>query len=183
MFRGDVRLGPVGHLQQLLIGEIVMPAYIKIPDIEGEVEEQNHEGWIEVDMSSLSIFRSITEGAKGAQRRSGETSLGDLVVVKQWDKSSPKLAEAVCNGVHKDEIILHLCSTINDQNVVNMEIKFSDAIFTSYSFSGNAAQQPVPTEEITLNYTEIEWTYKKFDRMGGEDGNFPAKYSTEAAAT
>jgi type VI secretion system secreted protein Hcp len=160
-----------------------MPAYIKIPDIKGEVEEQNHKDWIEVDSVSLPIFRSITEGAKGAQRRSGETSLGDMVIVKEWDSSSPKLAEAVCNGVHKDEVVVHLTSTINDKNVVNMEIKYSDVIFTGYSFHGTSTQQPVPTEQITMNYTEIEWTYKKFDRMGKEAGNFPAHYSTEAAAS
>ncbi len=160
-----------------------MPAYIKLPDIDGEVEEQNHAAWIEVDSVSLPIFRSITEGAKGAQRRSGETSLGDFVVIKQWDSSSPKLAEAVCNGVHMDEVLVHLCSTINNVNVVNMEIKLSDVILSGYSFMGTATQQPVPTEQITMNYTEIEWTYKKFDRMGAEAGNFPAKYSTEAAAS
>jgi type VI secretion system secreted protein Hcp len=160
-----------------------MPAYVKIPDIDGEVEEQNHDKWIEVDSVSLPIFRSITEGAKGAQRRSGETSLGDFVIVKQWDSSSPKLAQAVCAGTHLDEVLVHLTSTINDVDVVNMEIKMSNCILTGYSFMGTATQQPVPTEQITLNYTEIWWTYKKFDSMGAEDGNFPAHYSTEKAAS
>jgi type VI secretion system secreted protein Hcp len=160
-----------------------MPAYIKLPDIDGEVEEQGHEKWIEVDSVSLPIFRSITQGAKGAQRRSGETSLGDFVVVKEWDSSSTKLAQAVANGVHMDEVVVHLTSTINDKNVTNMEIKLSDVIMTGYSFMGTATQQPVPTEQITMNYTEIEWNYTKFDRMGAEAGNFPARYSTEAAAS
>ena len=158
-----------------------MPAYIKLPDIDGEVEDTDHVSWIEVDSVSMPIFRSITEGAKGAQRRSGETSLGDFVIVKQWDSSSPKLAENVCNGTHKNEIIVHLCSTINDKQVVNMQIKPKDCILTGYSFMGTATQQPVPTEQITLNYTEIEWEYTKFDRMGAEAGKFPAKYSTEAS--
>ena len=42
-------------------GVLTMPAYIKIPDIDGEVEEQNHEKWIEVDSVSMPIFRSITQ--------------------------------------------------------------------------------------------------------------------------
>jgi type VI secretion system secreted protein Hcp len=159
-----------------------MPAYLKLPDIDGEVEEQHHGGWIEIDSVSMPIFRSITEGAKGAQRRSGETSLGDFVVVKQWDSSSPKLAQSVAEGTHMDEVLVHLTSTINGQNVVNLEVKLKDVIMTGYSFHGNAEQKPVPTEEITMNYTEIDWTYKKFDRMGEEAGNFPAHYSTEAAA-
>jgi type VI secretion system secreted protein Hcp len=162
-------------------GVFAMPAYIKLPDIDGEVEEQEHDKWIEVDSVSMPIFRSITEGAKGAQRRSGETSLGDFVVVKQWDSASAKMAEYVCNGKHVNEVVVHLCSTINDKNVVNMEIKLKDVIFTGYSFMGTATQQPVPTEQITMNYTEIEWKYSKFDRMGADAGQFPAKYSTEAA--
>jgi type VI secretion system secreted protein Hcp len=160
-----------------------MPAYLKLPDIDGEVEEQNHEKWIEVDSVSMPIFRSITGGAKGAQRRSGETSLGDFVVVKQWDSSSPKLAESCANGVHMNEVVVHLCSTINEKNITNMEIKLKDVIISSYSFAGTATQQPVPTEQISMNYTEIEWNYTKFDRMGEEAGNFPARYSTEAAAS
>jgi type VI secretion system secreted protein Hcp len=159
-----------------------MPAYIKIPDIDGEVEEQHHSAWIEVDSVSMPIFRSITQGAKGAQRRSGETSLGDFVVVKQWDSSSPKLAQNVAEGTHKDEVVVHLTSTINGQNVINLEVKLKDVILSGYSFHGNAEQKPVPTEQITMNYTEIDWVYKKFDRMGEESGNFPAHYSTEAAS-
>jgi type VI secretion system secreted protein Hcp len=160
-----------------------MPAYIKLPDIDGEVEEQNHVAWIEVDSVSLPIFKSITEGAKGAQRRAGETSLGDLVVVKQWDSSSPKIAQAVAEGTHMDEILVHMCATLNNINVVNLEIKISNAIPTSYSFMGTATQKPVPTEQASFNYTEIWWTYKKFDSMGAEAGNFPAHYSTEKAAS
>ena len=34
-----------------------------------------------------------------------------------------------------------------------------------------------------LNYTDCEWTYKKFDEKGNEAGNFPATYSTEKAAS
>jgi type VI secretion system secreted protein Hcp len=158
-----------------------MPAYIKLPDIEGEVEEQEHEKWIEVDSVSMPIFRSITEGAKGAQRRSGETSLGDVNVVKQWDKSTPKLAQACATGTHLDEVLIHLCSTINDQNVVNLELKLTDVIISSYSFMASGDQRPVPSEQISLNYTEVEWTYKEFDRMGKEEGVVPAKYSTETA--
>lgn len=34
---------------------------------------------------------------------------------------------------------------------------------------------------MMLNYTDIEWSYKKFDEMGNEAGNFPATYSAEKA--
>jgi type VI secretion system secreted protein Hcp len=154
-----------------------------MPDIKGESEEQNHGEWVYVESVSLPIHRSIQEAATGVQRSNGETTLGDIVVVKTWDSSTPSLAAACANGKYMDEVLVHLCSTINEQNVVNLEVKLKDVIISSYSFHGSGSQDPVPTEEITLNYTEIEWTYKKFDTMGNEAGNFPAKYSTQAAAS
>jgi type VI secretion system secreted protein Hcp len=99
--------------------------------------------------------------------------------VKTWDSSSPSLAEACANGKFLDEVMIHLCSMINKQNVVNMELKLKNVIISSYSFHGTGSQDHVPTEEITLNYTDVEWTYKKFDTQGKEAGNFPAKYSTQ----
>ena len=156
-----------------------MPAYLKMPDIPGEVQEQNHQEWIEVENVSLPIFRSITEGAKGAQRRSGETSLGDFVIVKQWDSSSTKLAAAVCNGTHLDEVVVHLLSTINKKNCCNLEIKMSDCILTGYSFMGNREQKPVPSEQITLNYTEIWWKYTSSNTAGTGVNPLPGSVSSK----
>ncbi len=158
-----------------------MPAYIKMPNIDGESVEQNHDKWVYVESVSLPVHRSIQDGATGVKRSSGETTLGDIVVVKTWDSSTPALAEACANGVYMDEVLIHLCSMINKKNVVNMELKLKDVVISSYSFHGTGSQDPVPTEEIALNYTEIEWTYKKFDEMGEEAGNFPAKFSTQEA--
>ena len=160
-----------------------MPAYIKIPDVTGEVNEQNHQEWIEVNSVSLPIFRSIQNGAVGVGRSNGETTLGDISVYKTWDSSTPGLAAAVANGKYKDEVLIHLCSTINEQNVTNMELKLKNVILSSYSFSATGDQSPVPSESLTLNYTDVEWTYKKFDEKGNEAGNFPAKYSTEKAVS
>lgn len=159
-----------------------MPAYIQMPNIDGESAEQNHDKWVYVESVSLPIHRSIQEAATGVQRSNGETALGDIVVVKTWDSSTPSLAQACANGKYMDEVLIHLCSMINEQNVVNLELKLKDVIISSYSFHGTGSQDPVPTEEITLNYTAVEWTYKKFDTMGNEAGNFPASYDTQAAS-
>ena len=69
----------------------------------------------------------------------------------------------MANGKFKDEVLIHLCSTINDQNAVNLELKLKNVILSSYSFTATGAQSPVLSESLTLNYTDVEWTYKKFD--------------------
>ena len=158
-----------------------MPAYIKLPDIEGEVNEEEHSGWVEVQSVSMPIFRSIQGGAVGVGRSNGETTLGDISVYKTWDSSTPSLASAVANGKYLDEVLIHLCSTINEKNIVNLELKLSNVILSSYNFSATGDQSPVPSESVTLNFTKVEWTYKKFDTKGKEAGNFPATYDTETA--
>jgi type VI secretion system secreted protein Hcp len=158
-----------------------MPAYIKFPDINGEVQEQDHQKWIELESVSMPVFRSIAEGATGAQREKGETSLGDFVVVKQWDISTPLIAEAAAKGKNFREVKIQLCSTINNKNVCNLEIKLKNVIISGWSFSGNGKQEPLPTEHMTLNYTKVEWNYKEYDDMGDEAGNYPASYDTQAS--
>jgi type VI secretion system Hcp family effector len=158
-----------------------MPAYIKLPGIDGEVEEKDHQKWIEVGTGSMPIYRSITEGSKGSSRENGETSLGDFVVVKQWDSSTPQIAQAAADGKLLNEVKIHFCSTINNKNVTNLEIKLKNVIITSYQLSINAEQSPPPSEQLSLNYTKVDWTYKKYDRMGDEEGNFPGSYDTQAS--
>ena len=160
-----------------------MPAYIKLPGITGECNEQSHQGWIEVESVSLPIYRSIQAGAVGVQRSCGETSLGDISVVKSWDSSTPDLASACSNGKFLNEVTIHLCSTINDKNVTNLEVKLQNAIISNYSFSAVGNLDPVPTEQISLNYTSIEWNYMKYKQDGKPDKPTRAKYDTEAAKT
>lgn len=162
-----------------------MPAYIDLTqgDIKGESQEKDHKDWVYVESISNSVMRSIQEGATGVQRSNGETTLGDIVCVKTWDSSSPKLAESVANGVFMPEVVIHLTSTINKKNCTNLEIKLTDVILTSYSFHGSGSQDPVPTEEITMNYTKIEWTYTKFNDQGKSDGQFPGKFDSQTHRT
>lgn len=150
-------------------------AYIKIGDIKGEATDSEHKDWINLESMSSPIFRSIPEGASGSQRSRGSTTLGDIVCVKELDKSSPKLAEAVCNGTHIQDVEIVFTKDVTGSDGVTKQepyltYKLKDVIVTSYSFHGNAAGEPVPTEEITLNYTEVEWTYITIDPKTGAKG-------------
>ena len=158
-----------------------MPAFMKLGDIKGEATDQAHKEWIIIDSMSAPIYRSIAEGAKDQQRTKGETTLGDVVVVRQLDKSSTKLQEACANGTFYPEVEVHFCSTVKNKQEPYLTYKLKDVIVTSYSFHGNAAGDPLPSEELTLGYTEVEWTYITLDpKTGDKKGNVPAKYNPGA---
>lgn len=155
-----------------------MPAYAKIGDIKGEATDQDHKDWVLLDSMSSPIHRSIPAGAKDQQRTKGETTLGDIVFVRQLDKSSTKLAEACASGKFYPEVEIHFCSTIKGKQQPYLKYKLKDVIVSSYTFHGNSSGDPIPSEEVALGFTEVEWTYVILDpKTGDATGNVPGKYA------
>jgi type VI secretion system secreted protein Hcp len=155
-----------------------MPAFVKIGDIKGESTDGSHKDWIIIQSMSSPIHRTIPAGAKDQQRTKGETTLGDIVMVRQLDKSSPKLAEACASGKFYPEVEIHFCSTVKGKQEPYLKYLLKNAIVTSYNFHGEASGNPLPSEEVTLGFTEIEWTYTILDpNTGDAKGNVPGKYA------
>ena len=160
-----------------------MSAFVKIGDIQGQAQDKGHKDWIHFDTLSSPMHRTIPQGAKDHQRTQGETSLGDVIFVRQVDKSSPKLAEACSTGVFFQEVEAHFCTTIANKEEPYFKYKLKNCIVTSYAFHGNSRGEPLPTEEFTLGFTEIEWTYIEMDTdTGAKKGNVVGKYSPPAGA-
>jgi type VI secretion system secreted protein Hcp len=158
-------------------GEITMPAFMKVGDIKGAAQDQGHSDWIRIDSMTSPIHRSIPEGAVDQQRARGETTLGDVVVVKQVDMATTKLAEACATGKFIADVQINFCTTVNGKNEPYLTYKLSNVIVTSHSFQGQADGKVLPTEEITFAYTKIEWNYVIIDpQKGTKGGNVPGKY-------
>ena len=155
-----------------------MPAYMKIGDVKGEATDQDHKEWVLLDSMSSPIYRSIPEGAKDMQRARGETTLGDIVVVRQFDKSSVKLQEACASGTFFKEVEVHFCTTVKKKQETFLTYKLANVIITSYSFHGSANNSPPPSEQLTFGFTNVEWTYTVIDpETGDKKGQVPGKYA------
>jgi type VI secretion system secreted protein Hcp len=155
-----------------------MAAFVKLGDIKGEATDQDHKEWILIQSMSASIHRSIPSGAKDQQRTKGETSLGDIELVRQLDKSSTKLQEACANGTFFKEVEIHLCTTVKNKQEPYLKYKLKDVIVSSYGFHGDASGDPLPSEQVSLGYSEVEWTYVVVDpKTGDKKGDVAAKYN------
>ena len=155
-----------------------MPAYMKLGSIKGEATEQSHKDWIILESMSAPIHRSIPQGARDQQRTKGETTLGDVFVTRQLDASSTKLAEACANGTFYPEVQVDFCTQAKNKQEPYLTYKLKNVIVTSYSFSGDASGDPLPSEEVSLGFSEIEWNYVIIDpKTGDKKGNVPAKFS------
>lgn len=150
---------------------------MKLGDIKGEATDSDHKEWILIESMSSPMYRSVPSGAKDQQRTKGETTLGDIVCVRQLDKSSTKLQEACANGTFFKEVEIHFCTTVKNKQEPYLTYKLADVIVSSYSFQGNSSGSPLPSEEITMGYSKAEWSYIVIDpKTGDKKGQVPAKY-------
>jgi type VI secretion system secreted protein Hcp len=155
-----------------------MPAFVKLGDIKGQATDAEHKDWIIIQSMSAPIYRSIPENARDQQRTQGSTVLGDVILVRELDKSSTKLQEACANGTFLPEVQIDMCSTLGNKQEPYLQYKLKNVIVTSYSFHGTASGDPLPTEEVTLGYTDIEWNYIVLNpESGKKEGNVPGKYN------
>ncbi len=155
-----------------------MPAFMKLGDIKGEATDADHKEWVIIESMSSPMYRSVPAGAKDQQRTKGETTLGDIACSRQLDKSSTKLQEACANGTFFKEVEIHFCTTVKNKQEPYLTYKLSDVIISSYSFHGNSSGSPLPSEQITLGYSQVEWTYIVIDpKTGDPKGKVAAKYN------
>jgi type VI secretion system secreted protein Hcp len=156
-----------------------MPAFLKFtPEIKGQATDKDHKDWILIESMSAPIHRSMPQGARDQQRTQGSTTLGDVVIVRELDKSSTKLQEACANGTFYQEAQIDFCMTAGNKQEPYLTYKLKNVMITSYSFHGNSSGQPLPTEQITLGATEQEWTYIVINpETGKKEGSVPGKYN------
>jgi type VI secretion system secreted protein Hcp len=177
-------------------------AYIKFEGIEGESQNADHKGWSEI-VSFSQGFNNPVSGT-GTTRGRGAVAVQDFIIVKQVDKASPKLAEAICQGKAFAKVEIHLTGpsagsacqgtfyAYELKNVVITSYKVTGSNPLAYAliapapdlilpYSGPFIVQAVdaPMEEISLNFEEIKVTYTECDSTGAEKGNIEFSWRVE----
>ena len=74
-----------------------MALFIKFDGVDGEANDKDHKSWSDLLSFSWGLHKAGA-GATGQTRRRGVVTVEDVMIMKEFDKSSPKLAEAVCTG-------------------------------------------------------------------------------------
>jgi len=130
--------------------------FLKIEGISGESQDVRHQDWIEI--------LSYSHGVSQPSAAIGPVEHKDLSITKYVDKSSPILAVYACaGGVPAGAALityaeLEVCSA-EDSNDCFMKYRISDVNVTSVNAVGYVRVSGRPIEEVTFNYSKIEWTY------------------------
>ena len=152
--------------------------YIKFDGIDGETQEKNHVAWS--NALSFSQVHAASDSGTDGMRRAAGVIFEDVVVTKEIDKASPKLAEAVCKGTVFPSVQIHVTREFPDGSKTYYACELKTVFVTSYETvftqevspggSSQGGEMP-PLEEISLSFGEIKATYTEYDETGRAKGN------------
>ena len=120
-----------------------MAGFIKFEGVEGEAQDKDHKGWS--DLASFSQTLHKPGSGTGPTRRRGDVVLEDIVIVKEIDKASPKLAEAVCKGKVFPKVDIHLTASYTDSGrVTYYAYELKNVQVVNYTISGASSPMRSP---------------------------------------
>lgn len=127
--------------------------FLKIEGVDGESSDDKHKNQIEISSWSWGASNSGSMASGGG---AGKVSMQDFHFTHTVDKSSPKLFMALATGEHYKQVTLAVRKAGGDQQDY-LAYTFSDVLVTSLT---SAAGDPVPTEQVSFNFSKIEMEYK-----------------------
>ena len=88
--------------------------FIKFDGIDGEAVDRDHSQWSDLLSFDQAMRAPVVTDSLGTTRRRGDVILEDVVIVKELDKASLKLAEALAGGRVFPTVEIHVTSTYSD---------------------------------------------------------------------
>ena len=138
--------------------------FLKIDGIEGESTDDKHKA--EIDLMSFSFGASqLGTHAGGGGGGGGKVSMQDFHFVMKINKASPKLFLACATGEHIKKAVL-VCRKAGTTQQEYVTYTFSDLLVSSYQSGGSGGGDIIPTDQISLNFSKIEFEYKTQDAKG-----------------
>jgi type VI secretion system secreted protein Hcp len=147
--------------------------FLKIDGIEGESADGKHAK--EIDIEAWSWGETNAGGhAYGGGGGAGKVSMNDFNFTMRVNKSSPKLLLACASGQHIPSALLTCRKAGKDQQEY-LKIKFTDLLISSFQ-TGGSAGDVVPVDNISLNFSKIEYEYYPQKKDGTLDAKVPVHW-------
>jgi len=153
--------------------------FLKIDSIPGESEDDKHKGEIELLSVNWGMSQSGTSGYGGGAG-GGRVNMQDFTCTKRFDKASPKLMLACCNGEHIRQAMMTIRKAGKEQQEY-MKITLSDVLVSNISAGGSGeGGDDIPLETLSLNFGKIEVEYKEQKSDGTLGGAIKAHWDVKA---
>lgn len=151
--------------------------FIKLGDIQGESNDRDHQNWIDV----LSVSEGIhfpSGDTSGTTRIRGSAVFDDIGIGKELDKSSPRLREALARGEVLPKVEIEITASCDGARVVYFRYELTNVLLTSISLNASG-NETAPTEDFSLNFEEIKWTYTILENDCSTGGKVEANWAVD----
>lgn len=143
-----------------LVPQQVAPSadyFLKLEGVDGESTDDRHKGELEILSWSFGATQTSSHGAGGGGG-AGKVSMQDFHFTAHVSKASPRLYRSCATGEHIKQATLTVRKAGGGQQEY-LVIKLSDVQITSYQL-GASEGDIVPTDQVSFNFTKIEFEYR-----------------------
>jgi type VI secretion system secreted protein Hcp len=151
--------------------------FINWGDIKGGSKDDKHK-----DQSEITGFtHGLAQQASSTRSNEGGAYQSDVihnpfVITKAVDSASPKLYEALHNGIHMPKVIVELTRPTGKAPMVYMRYTMTNVALSSVTTAAdNQSDSSFPSEVIGMTYTTFQWEYTKQDDTGAAQGTIATK--------
>ena len=148
--------------------------FLEIAEVPGESSKKGHEGQIDIISFNFGAVQHGSFAKGGAGGGAGKAEFQDINIVKEVDKSSPKLFQACAAGTHFPKATIYVRKA-GDKPLEYYKVELSDLIVSSVNNSGAASADAV-MESVSMNCAKINFTYVEQDAKGGAGKTVTAGY-------
>jgi len=145
--------------------------YLQIDGIKGESADARHTGWIECTSINWSITQpKCATASTGGGHTAERAELGDIVISKLVDLSSPMLAQLCACGKTIPKARLEMQRADADGVPIKyFEVELENVLVAHIAphFAGGN----FPTESLSLKFSRVRWRYTQQRIGGGSGGN------------
>ncbi len=139
--------------------------FLQIRGIEGESADPDHQGWIDIASFTYGLSRPPGDPATIGEPQPPANHRG-LTLVKGADRATGLLYMHCNSGRPIEEAVLEVTRT-TEHGISVQEYRLQDVVVTSIQTSGGTRSGARATENVTLHYASVEWTYIRLDPVTG----------------
>ena len=154
----------------------IVDYFLKLDGIQGESPDKTHKLEMEIESFSWGELNAGT-AAQNSGMGAGKVQMQDFHFVMRVNKASPKLFLACANGDHIKSGILTCRKAGKDQQEY-LKVTFTDLLVSSYQ-TGGSAGNVLPMDQISLNFTKVEFDYKEQKADGTLGGSVKTHYDVK----
>ena len=152
--------------------------FLKIDGVKGESHDDKHKG--EIDLESWSWGESNSGAhASGGGGGAGKVSMQDFHFTMKINKASPELMIGCATGKVFTKAVL-TCRKAGGKQEEFFKVTMSDLLVSSFQTGGSAHGDVIPIDQISLNFSKIEYEYSPQKADGTLDSPIKVGYDLKA---